>query len=424
MTALPAVAVAVAVAAVVAPSAGCSLLVDTDVGVRSDAGVDAPSCGTIGRLQDEFSGDALSPRWVVSHQGSHIAMPVVTGGALRMAYGAGVSADGDEWSEVVSHFAHDLRTGSVTVRVDGVHDTWKSNLELSGAWPDGRLVGIGTDGDFLVAWTDDAGDAVAFESDPYQPTTHAYWRIREAAGSLEFETAGEDRQFAPFAHLADPPFALDSVFVALQVVSGGASADEGFIEFDHLNQDAEVTPACPVAALADPFTGDRPGPLWLDRGSGCSYTTAEGLVATAEGAGWCELASARAYSIADGGTLAVEIVDFPAPSGKLELHLVDPEGDRVWLRQEANILRAELDLDDSTADDYDVANDLAGQWWRLRESGGDLVVETSDDGVDYDPRTTFQPAGGIDFTEVRAILVLFPDVDPASFEIAGVNQAP
>ncbi len=416
-------------AALVAAWSGCSLLVDTDVGVRdgdnADAGSGRAECGTISRLQDSFEGSSLPGTWLAQQSGAYIDPPAVTGGKLRFGFHAGVPEDAAEYSVAFSQFSYDLRGDAVTVRVDAVDSTWRGSLLVGEPGYQHPQIGIGTEGSSLVAWTlDPPTERVVFETRRYDPTTDRYWRIRESGGGVEVETAGEDRQFAPFARLEYPAFPLDNIYLALSAVSGGASDQNGAIEFDELNQEAEATPACPIADLVDSFDPPVPGRLWIDRSSaGCTFDGDGSLLASAQASSSCELASAKAYSIEEGGSLAVEIASFPsAAGGSVELRLEDLDGDRVWIRRRDDVLRAELDVGESTIDDFCVASAVPSQWWRIRESGGDLVVETAPDGIAWDPRTTFHPAGAIDLAEVRATLVVAAGAEPASAEIGGVNQ--
>jgi hypothetical protein len=413
---------------------GCSLLVDTDVGVRDggmagkpDGGSGRAECGTISRLQDGFNGTALDGMWLSGQVGSHIDPPALAGGHLRIAFRAGVLAEDVESSVAFSHYAYDLRGDSVAVRVDSVDPVWRSSLAIGEPGVDRPQIGIGTEGSSLTAWTlDPPSEPVVFETRRYDPSTDRYWRIRESDGAVELETAGDDRVFAPFARLDDPAFPLDNVYAALAVVSGGASDQDGAIEFDELNQGAEATPACPIADLADSFDPPVPGRLWIDRSVECTVEAGDGtLVGNAPAGTYCDVASAKAYSIEAGGSLAVEIAAFPTAAGSsVELHLADADGNRVWIRRRDGVLRAELDVGDSTVDDFEMATIVSDGWWRIRESGGDLVVETAPDGIAWDPQKTFHASGAIDLAQVRAILVVAADAEPASAEIGGVNQTP
>jgi len=408
---------------------GCSLLVDTDVGVRADGGgLDGGSgraeCGTIGRLQDEFTGSVLAPVWLTQQQGAHVDVAAPVGGKLRIGFHAGVLAGDTDYSVAFTQLAYDLRGDSIAVRMDAVDSAWRSSLAVGEPGANRPQIGIGTEGSSLIGWTlDPPTDRVVLESRRYDPATDLYWRIRESGGAVELETAGEAGGFVRFARVEDPAFPLDNVYAALPVVSGGASDQDGAIEYDQLNQDAVATPACPIAELTDSFDPPVPGPLWVDRSTGCAFQMGdETLLGTAEPGLLCELVSAKAYSIEAGGSLAVEIVEFPSAAGNsFTLRLEDLEGDQVWVRRRDGVLRAELDIRDSTVDDFEMATIVPAGWWRLRESGGDLVVETAPDGIDWDPLTTFDPSGAIDLAEVRAVLEIEAAAEPASAELGGVN---
>jgi hypothetical protein len=421
------------IAALVAPATGCSLLVDTDIGVRSDGGTggqpDAGSsavCGTVGRLQDDFSDDQLSPRWEEYRIGAHIGVATPVSDRLRMSFVGGVEDAAGEISQVESQFAYDLVGEAVSVRVEQVDDKWRSNLVIRKSVIDAPSAGIGTIGTDVTAWIHRPPDGIdVLASTPFVGSLHRTWRIRESAGGLAFETIGDDGEPALLADLRDPGFALDNLFVALRVESGEASTAEGFVELDDVNQGAVARPACPIADLADPFTTPAPALLWLDRSSGCTVETGDGrLVASAEGTKNCQLASAKAYSIEDGGALLVEVSRFPSAGSAVSLHLTDAGNHLVFFRQLDGVLHLELSDGTVTVQDWETANDVDAQWWRVTERDGDLVMETSEDGTDFTPVHTFEPGGLIDLAEVRAVLTLQAGGEPASADFGGVNQEP
>ncbi len=411
-------------------SSGCSLLVDSDVGVRAgsdqpDAGAGA-ACGTVGRLQDDFEDDEMLPRWLAFSTGGFVGEPVPVAGKLRVSFLGGVPADAAEVSQAESHFAYDLRGESVTVRVDRVDSIWSSNLMIRRPRSDGAAIGIGTRGADLTAWTVTPPDpAVAFASDAYDPARHRYWRIRESGGAVELETAGDDRRFERFARLDDAAFPLDNVLVTLSVASDAASDSDGFVEFDDFNRDAVATPACPMGDLSDSFTTPAPAALWRDRSSGCDFHTGDGsLIADAEGTLDCQLVSAKAYSMEGGGAIAVEVARFPGAGAELVLDVVDGRRHSVSFRQKDSVLRMELYDGESIVQDQELANAIDGQWWRVRESDGDLVMEISQDGTDFAPVHTFEPDGLIDLAEVRAAVTLVAGADLAEAELGSINEEP
>ena len=157
----------VLVAALAAPASACSLLVDRDVGVRPDSGPEdlpdagpSAACGTVGRLQDDFSMEEMLPGWVVSSSGAHVGDPVPVGGKLRVSFLGGVAADAGELSLADSQFAYDLRGESVGVRMERVDTAWASNLQIRVPSSEGAAIGMGTRGDDLTAWTFTPPDAI------------------------------------------------------------------------------------------------------------------------------------------------------------------------------------------------------------------------------------------------------------------------
>jgi hypothetical protein len=70
----------------------------------------------------------------------------------------------------------------------------------------------------------------------YDSGQHAWWRLREAAGTLYWELSSDGLSYVVHAELAPPPFPLDAVYVALSAGRAGSSAvPSGSAHYDDLN---------------------------------------------------------------------------------------------------------------------------------------------------------------------------------------------
>ncbi len=418
-----------------APLAACSLLVDRDVGVRdgdeSDGGVpsdggpdaDAGPCGSIGRLQDDFSASELSWHWVPRTQGAAANQPVNLDDVLRLRFDPAPGAD--EYTQVESRFAYDLRDHEVTVRaLDQGAAGWTTlEVRAAGAFDRPRqIIGLGRLGDNLVAFV--AGDPIdTIRSVPFSGSDHRYWRIRESGGALEFEVAGDSGGFSSFTSLNEPGLDLGAVTVGLQLFSGDPpNAAIGSSEFDDLNAGADADPACPIATLQDDFSAADLGPPWIDEGDlgFCNLSTGDGLALSVDSGAACYVDSARAYSFTAGGVLRAELTEIPDPAdSRTALRLAHDPENFAELVQEDGRLTISLTEGGEERSSLSLANAVNAQVWRITERDGDLVVETSTDGDAFALRHTLTPAS-LDLAELRVSFSLRSS-SLASARLAGIN---
>jgi len=426
-----------AAAVLVTPLAACSLLIDTDVGVRDpgdqdgsiptgDGGTDSDAgpCGSIGRLQDDFSAGEVSSVWTRHTKGAAGNDPFILNDTLHLRFDP-EPQEGD-YTQVESRFAYDLRDHDVTVAATAQGAGGWTTLEVRAAAAfdrPRRIVGLGRLGSDLVAFV--AGDPIqTIRSIPFSESDHRYWRIRESGGELEFEVADASQAFTPFTTLTDPGLDLGAVMVGLELFTGAPPvAAIGASEFDDVNLGATADPACPVADLADDFTGDSLGPLWMDTSDVgfCTLTTGDGLSASVDSGADCTVDSAHAYSFVGGERLVVAISQIPDnDDARMSLWLGHDPDNFAELAQQAGELTISLTEGGVERSSLTLPNAVGAQWWRVTEQGGQLVVETSMNGSDYSLRHTLSPAR-LGLAELRVSFTLRSS-DLATAVLAGINR--
>jgi hypothetical protein len=95
------------------------------------------------------------------------------------------------------------------------------------------------------------GTTTNIAAQPYSPTSHAWWRIREASGSVYWETAPDGSAWTTQAQAADP-FAVVSMQVALNAGTYQSVANPGQAVFQNLNVAPTTATATPITATATP----------------------------------------------------------------------------------------------------------------------------------------------------------------------------
>ena len=245
-----------------------------------------------------------------------------------------------------------------------------------------------------------ANTFVTLAGNVYDPTVHAWWRIREAGGVAYFDTAPDG---ATWTNRGSLPHTLDLSAVALQVATGryGAETSVPDTRVDNLN----VTPAAPsaaaIASLVDTFPGPGLAAEWTVNGA----TVVDGQLAVNCGhvAGDPVFSSARsrpAYQWS-GSQLRFEAPSMPGVVG-------DAANAQAWVMDSAPAVVVDrigfeyvaaagrLDFLGQTGATYDAIgvtesvpyDPIAHRWLGLRHTGTAIIWETSPDRATWTVRRT------------------------------------
>lgn len=95
-----------------------------------------------------------------------------------------------------------------------------------------------------------------------------------------------------------------------------------------------------------------------------------------------------------------------------------PTGD-LQFREQVN------GVQDNTTLSWTSGNAIAHAWWKLSESGGNILWDTSSDGVSFSNQRTKAKAAGVDVTNVQVTLFAYSDaVTPGTYIFDYLNVAP
>jgi hypothetical protein len=205
-------------------------------------GPDAGPCGTISLLADDFEGAAVDPQWTAIYQNGG-ATAVQTGGRLVMTPAAGKS--GSNYAGFGTQQTYDLRGGRLFVRLVGMVNTGttaQAYLKITDA-QNGQRAFLMQEGGTLYARVEASG-TTSEKSTTYAPAAHAFWAIREAGGTLFFETSTNGTAWTVFDQ-RPAPFDLAKVRVELGGGTYQAVASPGAAQFDDLNGGVASGTPCP-----------------------------------------------------------------------------------------------------------------------------------------------------------------------------------
>jgi hypothetical protein len=262
-----------------------------DAGADDDASLDgavpAGRCGTISLLQDDFEDDAFDWRWDAWDE---LGITVVEiDGAVEIDTEPGSA---DAWAGITAARWYDLRDGAFSAEVIDVGGEY-TVVEVRNV-DDVSAQLTHCDGLLEAAVYNLPDEGVRAEL-AYVPATHRFWRIREEAGQLYWETSPDRGTWTSF-HDEPMPFAPEHVRGMLAIGGQQATATEG--RFGDVNLGVDGGAYCPASDLVDSFDDGILEPYWDPYTDlGCTVVEVAGGVSFGFAAGTvgdCGIQSARA----------------------------------------------------------------------------------------------------------------------------------
>lgn len=188
----------------------------------------APPCHPT-ELEDDFNGATPNQLWLLHQEAGAVG---VAGGHGFAEVPAGISGQGAWFS---THRSYDVRGCQVWVEVP---------LVPPGDLDGGALFSVMVDQDDMALFETSGGElgmgllvGGAFQagtSTSYDPVQHRWWRIRDDAGIIYFETSGDGLTWRVLLQ-TETPALLDAVHVLLGVQVLAPYSGVVRAEFDNLN---------------------------------------------------------------------------------------------------------------------------------------------------------------------------------------------
>lgn len=255
--------------------------------VTLGAARETASAGTVSRRAPNFStisdsfndGTVNETLWPSSYNPGRFTE---TGGRARVVCGL-------DYNAFATAPAYTLTGSVVAVQVfpaaagAAVAEAWTQVLIMSGTAGTDLVMEVdAVAGEINMAARVDYWDDTAVRI-PYNPTDHAWFRIREDAGTLHWETAPDGETWTSRRTAATPAWGA-ALNLALQLIAHRDAGDEDYAEFDNLNylptgQEAFLRPAAEAGAVR-PLVGWKATTLAAARAGARA-----GVVAAAKTAG-------------------------------------------------------------------------------------------------------------------------------------------
>jgi hypothetical protein len=185
----------------------------------------------ISTLTDDFNDGARGPIWANSKLPSGCGAIEVSG-EVQLTPPSNAVAQ----CEYVSAAQYDLTSGALVLEVLGAaNQQAAAGVQVSLGLTDGPAgqdsVGLQVTGGTLYVGSSATG---AIYNTPYSPSSHQWWRVREQAGNLYFDTSPDAKTWSPLTNFAEP-FQPNAVTVAFGLAATKAVPSPGTARFANLN---------------------------------------------------------------------------------------------------------------------------------------------------------------------------------------------
>lgn len=230
---------------------------------------------------------------------------------------------------------------------------------------------------------------------PYSETDHRWWRLREDAGVLLWETSPDGDAWEVQGRTSSTPFST-LVVVELEVRTTEVQTVPMQVQFDNFNAGSEGDAWCPATVLRDDFDDGLLGNNWgWWESNDCTLFERDGKLVfehEGNGGGDCGYYSLSLYDLHD-SSVTVEAPQVTEKDIYVSLVLDMPSNTELLIERRQNESgyelgcrkRVEGQSSEACAIPYD---EVAHRWWRIRSEDDLVHWETSPDGLTWKVEAT------------------------------------
>ena len=396
-----------------------------DDGGSIDAPIDAPpsgtACGTLSLLRDDFATAGDGP-FFDPFNAANVTVIESTG---RLVIDLAPGADG--YGGYESFYFYDLHGGDIVAEVI---ETSADNTILEVRNHSGNKAQLVHQNGSISAALYSVPNPGVLMTRTWN-TNERFWRIREDAGDMVWETSA-NRQTWTLIHRATLPF--DVSHVNGIVAAGGTVATLSRSSFEQVNPDVTSTPYCPSADLRDDFAAGPLYPLWYEyEQTGCTSNETGGNLVLAYTAGstssFCGMDGSHLYDFSRGDGITIDSVTFPSVNNFVSyVQGAVPganDGNRIEMTLDGTIIDMRVMVNDAqVAGTQLTINRTMHRWWRLRGTGSTVIWETAPDGATWTERARHDAPFPLSPLDVNLGAGRYGTINaPVTITLPGVNAS-
>jgi hypothetical protein len=217
-------------------------------------------CGAIDLINDNFDDDMIAPIWTQFADGGGSVIESL--GALNLAVGANTASDAD----YQSIYYYKLQNRSASVQIVDLPDLVNACQDFQLLHSSGNAVLTRYVAGQIEFHKVVEGTSTLLAALPYDPLTHAYWRISSTDETVLWETSGDGIGWTTQTQASKSAlFELDYMRVRLELDNHSATADNGAYD-DFVTEGTSTGTWCPLDYLADNFDDDIRDGRWKRTG--------------------------------------------------------------------------------------------------------------------------------------------------------------
>jgi hypothetical protein len=224
-------------------------------------------------VADDFEdGVVFVEPWPASYEDARTGLSEIGG---RAVIDLADDANGGRFAGYLTEDLFDLRDARVSVEVvETAAPSDASVTYVTAEYPNGDGIEIRVLGDTLDLRHLLGGEETVVGQLPYDPVAHRFWALREAGGTLFWETSPDGSSFTARAQ-APAPFDVEWVRLSFGAGTWDNVIDPGRAVFDSYNGGVASGSRCAASSLVDDFDDGAVGRVWTRSYDSASCTRQE-----------------------------------------------------------------------------------------------------------------------------------------------------
>jgi hypothetical protein len=356
-------------------------------GMAGDGGVPS-ACGKSTIVTDNFDDGVRAPFWDYSYANGG-ASRAETGGELVITLADNMTGYAGYQASTTVDLTGDRAFVEVT-QVASTSTHAGTYLQLTGPTNADQLIVLQENGTIyfqkrVAGTTSDVGSVL------YDPVLRKWWQIREAGGTIFFETSTDGANWIQHATTPTPAWVA---YTTLEIGAGAfmSQTGNGSAHFDNFNGGGPSGSWCAASTLADNFNSGVIGPQWQR-----SYQDQQCVASEPSGgyaqlwpgsnrADECAFVSSTGYDLRGSAvyTWALQVTRESSSACYTYLALASPDRNALNIGESGGNITASHVIGGTTTTLASIPyNGATHAWWQIREANGHVFYETSPDGVNW-----------------------------------------